>query len=98
MELHDGDTVWVAFATVESNGAAVAWASEATVMFAEHRAVKIGPMVRTLYGFERVCETESEAWQQCAAILAGFMAGLHAKIDECASRAAQLRITTGVPQ
>jgi len=98
MELHDGDDVWLAFAVAECDGTAKVFVNTATVLSAEHRIVKILGAARALNSFERVCECEAEAWQACAAILAGFVGTINAKIDECGRKAAQLQVGKAVPQ
>lgn len=99
MDLHDGDTVWLAWATAaDGKGEPAAFVNSGTVLSAEHRIAKTAGVARAIHSFERACDSEAEAWQACAAILAGFVGTINEKIDECGRRAAQLQVGKAVPQ
>lgn len=102
MILHDGETVFVAFATYTRWDAPQAWVTECVVIDAANKVIRergtfgAADRVRVLESTsaETVHATEAEAWQRAAATFAGGADKLTAKADECSTRAAKLAIVT----
>lgn len=93
VELHDGETVWAAWASVASGGEARAYCDPATVIMASAGIVqKEGRQPRTIEFFEGTFRTEAEARAYLAEELAGIRDRLQAVINEQATLAAASRV------
>lgn len=94
-----GDTMYAAWATVGYGGAGSSSVAPVKVMgIVDGVAVieKFGT-VRTVDSFERLFDTEAEAWQHCAAELARFREHLDRSLAEATAKAAACRVGEAVP-
>jgi hypothetical protein len=100
MILHDGDTVFLAFATFNRVNGALAWVTQCIVIDGGNNVVREFGVdrVRVIdgHGVETVHPTAADAWLRLALVFAGGAESLAAKATECSRRAAELAAETEV--
>ena len=93
VELHDGETVWAAWASVDSGGEARAYCVPVKVVMASAGIVqKEGRTPRAVEFFEGTFRTEAEARVYLAEELAAIRDRLQAVISEQSALAAASRV------
>lgn len=105
MILHDGDTVFLTFASYNCHHSEQVWVTECVVIDGANNVVRqkspygAADRIRVLDadGVETIHPTEAEAWQQAAAVFAAGAERLTAKADECSRQAAALVVGRAVP-